>query len=139
MSPQRLSRISGVHTTDLSVDEIEAQAEKSHWRCWVLDGTDVEDKHAFLDSCNETFELPEWFGRNWDALEECLRDLDMDDAPGAVVVWSGWGEFAEADPTDFAIAVDILRGVLRSWTGDGAKCGVLLVGEGPEGLELDEL
>lgn len=138
MSPQRLSRISGVHATDLGVDEIEEQAEQQGWRCWVLDGTDVEDKHAFLDSCEEAFDLPDWFGRNWDALEESLRDLDVDGAKGVVVAWSGWGEFAEADPKDFATAVDIWRSVLRSWSADGRRCGVLLVGEGPD-VDVDAL
>jgi hypothetical protein len=98
----------------------------------VLDGTEVTDRAAFLESCDEAFELPEWFGMNWDALEECLADLDHEGLSGVVVVWSGWGELAEAAPVDFAVALDVLSGAVRGWSADGMRGGLLLLGAGPE-------
>lgn len=32
-------------------------------------------KDAFLDSIAQKLDFPDWFGRNWDALEEYLTDL----------------------------------------------------------------
>ena len=138
MSPTRLRRLAGVRRTDEAVDVLETQAEKLGWRCYVLDGTDVEDRRAFLVSCVESFELPEWFGMNWDALDEALGDLALESVPGVVVLWPGWGEFAEAAPRDFAVALDVLHGAVRTWAGEGEKGGVLLVGEGPDDVELEE-
>lgn len=139
MSRSRLGRLAGVRRTDDAVDGLEAEAESLGWRCYVLDGTDVESRHAFLEACVETFELPDWFGMNWDALDEALGDLELASVPGVVVLWPGWGEFAEASPRDFAVALDVLGGAVRTWAGEGEQGGVLLVGEGPDEVELEDL
>jgi RNAse (barnase) inhibitor barstar len=36
----------------------------------------IETKPALFDVLARGFSLPDYFGRNWDALEECLRDLN---------------------------------------------------------------
>jgi hypothetical protein len=125
----------------LSVDQVEADADSLGWRCVVLDGAEVETKEAFLEVCDEAFGLPDWFGMNWDALEECLADLDLGGAQGVVVAWDGWAGLATADPKSFAVAVDVLAGAVRSWRGDGVSGGVVLLGEPPEDddVDLDEL
>lgn len=138
MSASVLRRLTGVHRIDASVDELEVSAEGLGWRTVVLDGSEAEDKAGFLGLCSEAFSLPEWFGMNWDALEECLADLDHGGVDGVVVLWVSWGEFAEAEPREFAVAIDVLAGAVRGWTRDGVRGGVLLVGEGPE-IDVDEL
>ena len=42
----------------------------------TIEGDSIESKEELLDAIAEGFGFPDWFGRNWDALEECLRDLD---------------------------------------------------------------
>ena len=133
-----LSRLSGVRRTDASVEDLEGESDVLGWRCIVLDGTEVEDRTAFLEAADEAFALPEWFGMNWDALEECLADLELEGAEGIVVLWTAWGTFAEAAPKDFAVALDVLASAVRGWSTDGVLGGVLLLGEGPD-LELGEL
>ena len=138
MSSTALARLTGVRRTDTAVDELEAAADELDWRCIVLDGSEVEDRGAFLESCVDAFALPEWFGMNWDALDECLADLELEGADGVLVVWSQWGPFAEAAPTDFATALDVLTSAVRGWVADGVRGGVLLVGEGPD-VDVEEL
>ena len=134
-----LQRLRGVRRTEqVTVDELEGDAEALGWRCVVLDGAQVEDKDAFLDLCADSFGLPEWFGLNWDALDECLADLDHEGADGVVVLWTSWSELAEAAPKDFATAVDVLAGAVRGWAADGVRGGVLLLGDGPD-VDVDEL
>jgi hypothetical protein len=138
VSARLLRRLHGVRRSDAPLDELEAAAEELGWRTVVLDGSDVEDKAAFLEQCAEAFALPEWFGLNWDALEECLGDLDLGGAEGVVVLWAGWAPMAEEASTDFAVALDILGGAVRGWHRDGVDGGVLLLGEGPD-TDLEEL
>ena len=138
MSASKLKDLTGVRRAEGGIDAYESAAEALSWRCVVLDGSDVESKEAFLESCDEAFALPEWFGMDWEALQECLADLDHEGLSGVVVIWSGWGEFAEAEPKDFAVALDVLTGAVRGWASDGMRGGLLLLGEGPE-LEIDEL
>lgn len=138
MSSSVLARVTGVHRTDAHVDELETASEELGWRTVVLDGAEAEDKAAFLEVCSEAFALPEWFGLNWDALEECLADLDLGGVDGVIVLWVSWSEFAEAQPRDFAVAVDVLASAVRGWARDGIRGGVLLVGGGQQ-VGVDEL
>jgi hypothetical protein len=57
---------------------------------WHLDTTGVATKHGFLAHCGDDLALPTWFGRNWDALVDALRDLPVP-PPGGVIVWTGAG------------------------------------------------
>jgi len=58
-----------------------------------IEGDSIESKEELLDAVAEGFGFPDWFGRNWDALEECLRDLDaVNDGyalviPNATEIW----------------------------------------------------
>ena len=130
-------KLAGVRRTERRIDDLEQLADALHWRCIPLDGAEVTDKDGFLEQCAEAVGLPEWFGMNWDALEECLGEMDVDTV-GVVVLWSDWSEFAEAEPTEFATAIDVFSAAARTWREDGVKGGVLLVGEGPD-VELPAL
>lgn len=132
-----LKSFSGVARTDLTVEVIENIVDRLGWRLVLLDGSEISDKEAFLEQCAGLFGLPEWFGMNWDALEECLAELELQ-APGLVVVWTSWDEMAQAQPEDFAVAIDILRAAAQTWADDGVKGGVLLVGRGPS-IDAPEL
>lgn len=74
----------------------------------VLDSTGARDKAALLDGVARDLALPEWFGRNWDALVDVLRDAPAL-AAGACVVWRGAGELAATDPDAFATAIEIVH------------------------------
>ncbi|GAA3052194.1 hypothetical protein GCM10017562_14850 [Streptomyces roseofulvus] len=76
----------------------------------VLDLHGVTDKTAFMNRCVRTLPLPVWFGRNWDALADCLADMRE---PMAVVV-TGWQAYAEAEPDDWAIAQEVFSAAART-------------------------
>lgn len=60
-----------------------------------IDGAAVSDKDELLDTIAEGFGFPDWFGRNWDALEECLRDLDAVNDGYALLVLDASALWAE--------------------------------------------
>jgi len=43
----------------------------------------VRTKHELLEQLSEALRLPDYFGHNWDALEECIRDFSWLE-PGTV-------------------------------------------------------
>ncbi len=120
------------------VQRLEKQVERAGWRYVQLDTEGVVDKGEFLDRCAEAFDLPSWFGRNWDALDECLRGLDLDEPTGLLVVWDRWADLAEADPDAFETAVEVFRDACVAWNDDEVPGAVLLRGPGPE-TDLREL
>jgi RNAse (barnase) inhibitor barstar len=60
-----------------------------------IDGTAIGDKDELLDAIAEGLGFPDWFGQNWDALEECLRDLEASGEGYALVITSATTLWAE--------------------------------------------
>lgn len=54
----------------------------------VLDTRGATDKDSFLAAAARDLGFPDYFGGNWDAFEECVRDFAADRAP-VLVVWTG--------------------------------------------------
>jgi len=74
-----------------------------------LDG--VTDKAALMDRVAAALRLPDWFGRNWDALADSLGDPSVWPAPaaerGLLLVVRGWQAYAQADPREWQIAQEV--------------------------------
>ncbi len=70
----------------------------------LLDTGRVTDKDGFMDAVSDALKLPGWFGRNWDALAECLGDAPT----GTVLVWDGWRDMALTDPRATEVAIEVL-------------------------------
>ena len=51
-----------------------------------LHGSEITGKEELMDGLAVGFSLPGYFGRNWDAVDECLRDLSWLPARGYVLV-----------------------------------------------------
>lgn len=50
-----------------------------------LDLAIVKTKGALMEWIQENFGLPEYFEKNWDAVEECLRDYCLSDVEIEIV------------------------------------------------------
>jgi RNAse (barnase) inhibitor barstar len=74
-------------------------------RTVYLDGTRITSKVDFLDAIATALDFPSYFGRNWDALVDCLRDIETP----VEVVWTDAGRYAAADPGGYATAIEILE------------------------------
>ncbi|MFM9367641.1 barstar family protein [Streptomyces sp. Da 82-17] len=64
----------------------------------------ITDKAAFMERCARDLDLPNWFGRNWDALADSLSELPR----GTLLVVRGWRDYATARPEEWAVAQDVL-------------------------------
>ncbi|TWH01329.1 RNAse (barnase) inhibitor barstar [Nocardioides sp. J9] len=115
----------GVHRWDSALDvvDVEHAVEHAGWAFGYVDGAGLEELPAVLDAIGRALVLPEHYGRNLDALNDCLRDLGTP----TVLLWDAWGGFAHADPRRFAVLVE----VLGSRADDDPAVEVLLRGPGP--------
>lgn len=109
--------------------EVAHAVEHAGWGFGHLDGLGAESKEEFLDRIAEALKFPDYFGRNLDALADCLADVGKD-KEGTVLLWDGWGPFARSDPEAFAA----VRTVLEERASDerSGRFAVLLRGEGPD-------
>lgn len=110
------------------------EAERAGWRVFWLDARGVRDKRALLERCAEEFALPSYFGHNWDALQDCLRDLAWVPAvAGYLVVYDHWRGPAEADPETHRTLMEIFEAAVRFWRGTPTPMAVLLL-DGDDGV-----
>lgn len=107
------------------VADVRHTVEHAGQRFAHVDGWTAQTKDEVLAAVGEALELPDYYGRNFDALEECLRSVARD-AP-VVLLWDGWGTLARTDPRAFGIALAVLRS-----RADAGSFSVLLRGDGPD-------
>ncbi|MET9835071.1 barstar family protein [Streptomyces sp. NPDC006385] len=82
----------------------------------TLDLDGVTDKPGLMDRCAETLELPDWFGRNWDALADSLSDPSVwpaEAADGLLVVVRNWQPYAKTRPEEWEIAQEVFTAAVN--------------------------
>ncbi len=90
----------------------------------VLDGRALGDKQALLAGIARALEFPEYFGENWDALEECLRDMSWRSGQISVLI-----EHADAIPAALlATFLEIVSQLAEQWACEGRVCSLFLAG-----------
>jgi RNAse (barnase) inhibitor barstar len=100
----------------------------------ILDGRALRDKTALLAGVARALEFPDYFGENWDALEECLRDMSWRGGRISLSI-----EHADAIPADLlAIFIDIAAQMAEQWACEGRVCSVFLC-DLPEGRFSPEI
>ncbi|NTV93883.1 MAG: barstar family protein [Thiobacillus sp.] len=96
----------------------------------VLAGSRLTGKPAMLAAVAEALALPDWFGHNWDALQDCLADLSWRD--GGVTLVIGQADLPAAlAPDSWPVLLDILADVANYWRGQGRPFAVFLQGGHP--------
>ena len=126
---------SGVYLAPADPAALRSAAVRASFAWMELDTGAARTRDAFLAACARDFGFPDWFGKNWDALADCLQDLSWRPAPGRVVLWRGASGFARAAPDEFATALEIFRDAANYWKERGQLFIALLDGQ-PRGTAL---
>ena len=114
---------SGVYRWHAAYDVADVQhaVEAAHWRFAHLDGWVTQTAPEFHAAIAAALGFPAHYGRNLDALHDCLRDL----TGPTVLLWDGWSPLARADQRTFTVVLAILAEHADHLT-------VLLRGAGPD-------
>ena len=107
---------SGVYLAPDDTDALRAAAGSARLKWFDLNLARVETKQEFLAACKKVLRLPRFFGGNWDALADCLKDLCAD----SVISCRNCGKFAGAAPDDYATALEVLQDAAGYWKERGA-------------------
>lgn len=113
----------------LDVADVRNAVEHAGWAFGHVDGwTRGSTKADFLAAVGEALDFPAWYGRNFDALADCLHDVGAGSA-GVALLWDGWATLAREDERAFSIALSVLGS--RVHAERAVPFTVLLRGEGP--------
>lgn len=80
-----------------------------------LDGRRCGTKASLLRELAEGFAFPAHFGENWDALEDCLADLEWLPGSGYLLIVADADRLLAAHPADYRTLVEILNAVGAQW------------------------
>ncbi|MFD3681194.1 barstar family protein [Streptomyces sp. NPDC058613] len=93
-----------------------AAAEEAGWTTVRLDLDGVRTKAGLMRRAGDALDVPEWFGGNWDALADALRDLSwLPDAKGRLLAVTSWRSFAAARPADWETLREVLEEAVDFW------------------------
>jgi hypothetical protein len=102
---------SGVYRTSHGDDILDA-LRGSNVALAHVEVTGAAGKEALLARIAKALSFPEWFGGNWDALEESLADLAWSGTRGCVVLFEGAEALPEADRAELC---EVLAAAAQTW------------------------
>jgi hypothetical protein len=102
------------------------RVEEVDLRPALLDGDAIGDKGSLLRACAAALDFPPYFGRNWDALADCLADLSWLPASGHIILYDNPAPLIRRAPRDWAVAREIFADAADAWRARGIPFAVLL-------------
>lgn len=133
---QRLSDAtrSGVYRTEARV-EVEDAVRGTRLDLAQCELGGADDKETLLSGLAQSLGFPQWFGGNWDALEDCLCDLSWRPGDGHVLLIRGAGG-VPAD--ELGVLLDVLGSSAAFWAERGRPFFAVFV-DPAHALALPEL
>lgn len=86
----------------------------------TIDGSGITTKEELLDCLAQTFGFPEYFGRNWDALTDCLSDLSPITTQGYVLILLNSERLHHAISDDFVTLQEVFQDAAERYHQDVA-------------------
>jgi hypothetical protein len=112
------------HSSD--ADKAAREAKKSKLHVWRIDLANVHSKAELLDAIGRGLSFPDYFQRNWDSLEECLRDLN--DGNGWLIILAHADNLLNLPWRDIVTFGRILSDTAEFWKSEDRAFRVLVVG-----------
>jgi RNAse (barnase) inhibitor barstar len=138
MSPEALESLmeenrGGVYFVPGNPDAkaLQKLAKSAGYAFFHIDGKNIARKEQLLTHAALALNFPKSFGANWDALEECLTDLEWVDGDGYLIYYDHIDGLLAAHPDQFETLVEILRDAVASWKDDGEAMVAVLSGAKP--------
>ena len=90
----------------------------SHFIARSISGVKCKTKTGLLDEFSRALSFPDYFGHNWDALEECLADLEWLPAQGYLLVVTDADQVLTKpdEEDDYETFIEILTEAGEAWS-----------------------
>ncbi len=124
-SPVGIYRLVDRHSLDTIAESASAAA------IWLA-AVDLESARSKADAMaalQAGLGLSSSFGHNWDALDEVLADIDLDNHAGAMILLDHSTDFARQCPGEWATLIDVATTAVERWTEWGKPFSVVARGE----------
>ena len=89
----------------------------------VINGRHCKTPAALFTEFAQALEFPDYFGHNWDALEECLADLEWLPAKGYILLITDAAHVLPDDEEEYETFLEVLRDAGEAWGSGQAGMG----------------
>lgn len=110
-----ISRCGVFHAPRRGLSELLAAAETADLAVIRIDLATASNKNELFEHLATALAFPDWFGRNWDALADCLGDLSWLQADGYLILLEHCDGFRARHGADFATALQVFAAAADAW------------------------
>jgi RNAse (barnase) inhibitor barstar len=114
------------------LDEDLAWLERHGYRIRTVRAAEIASLDALLTALAESLEFPDYFGKNLDALNDCLSDLDIPADGGLALLLRDYDAFSRRLPKLAHLVLDICASNSRTFLLTGKRFLVLITSGDPE-------
>lgn len=86
---------------------------------FIIHLSNITSEEQLFNELNNKFKFPEYFGFNWNAVNDCLRDLHWIEQKNIALVHD---ELPGIDPTILKIYLQTLLNIMQDWKDDEIHC-----------------
>lgn len=82
----------------------------------TIEGKKCRTSSSLFDEFAQALSFPEYFGHNWDALEECLADFEWLPAKGYILLISDAHAVLPNDEEEYETLLEVLNDAGEAWS-----------------------
>jgi RNAse (barnase) inhibitor barstar len=98
-----------------AVEPLKSAATHAHLKYSAVNLGHAKDRTQLFAELDRALQLPDHFGRNWDALADVFEDRDWLGKTGRVIVLAGSAGYRREHPNDWATLEEILAEASEFW------------------------
>jgi RNAse (barnase) inhibitor barstar len=91
-----------------------------------LDGQKTQDEDTYFTELVKALDFPDYFGRNWDAVADCLTDLDWEKGDQIVVFHSAADRLSTDQPWVWQAMMSVWQRSVEYWSEAGVSLYLVL-------------
>ena len=118
-----MEQLPGFYHIDSETDRPAFVRDCIEWGFDVIEfnGRKAQGEASYFTELAKTFEFPDYFGGNWDAVADCLTDLEWEEGDCIMVLYSAADRFAKAEPLGWKTMMEIWQRVVDHWSDLGVS------------------
>lgn len=97
------------------VEAVLAAAEANKYIVYRADLRQARNREQMLKILGEGLEMPAWYGANYDALMDCVCDMNWIPSPGYVIILENCHNINTLAAPEFNMMIDVFAAAANHW------------------------
>ncbi len=103
------------HLPESGRTAVRQAAEAAGMVCFEVSFADLTQIDAILSGLGRDLDFPEWYGKNFDALKDCLTDFSWCEAAGYVLIIAHAEALQRENPDRFHTLNQVFTAAIEEW------------------------